>query len=119
MVETRKKEISLKDNATASTGGAAQVKNSDSGEAVSGADIVRFEKRGGGLDDKSGVAKVSIIYICCLCILPSRIGPPPTVTLNTVDRDPTGPISFPNGTLAHCHSHCMRRALCKKFLLFT
>ena len=87
VVETRKKEISLKDNATASTGGAAQVKNSDSGEAVSGADIVRFEKRGGGLDDKSGVAKVSIIYICCLCILPSRIGLPPTVTLNTVDRD--------------------------------
>ena len=62
VVETRKKEISLKDNTMASVAGAAQVKNSDSGESVSSTDIVRFEKRGGP-DNKSGVSKVSIIYL--------------------------------------------------------
>ena len=60
VVDTRKKEISLKDNPTGGSGHPAPGKSTDSGGggSVSGTDVARYKGKERGHDDKRGAAKV-------------------------------------------------------------
>ena len=58
VVDTRKKEISLKDNTTGAGSGTAPGKSAESGESISGTDVARYKGKERGRDDKRGVAKV-------------------------------------------------------------
>ena len=58
VVDTRKKEISLKDNTTGAGSGTAPGKSAESGGSISGTDVARYKGKERGRDDKRGVAKV-------------------------------------------------------------
>ena len=58
VVDTRKKEISLKDNTIGASGHPAPGKSTDSGGSVSGIDVARYKGKERGHDEKRGAAKV-------------------------------------------------------------
>lgn len=77
VVDTRKKEISLKDNTTGPSGGAPPRKSTDSVASVSGADVARYKGKGRGHDNRGDAKSTTAPNEHAGRVSKSRVTEPP------------------------------------------